>query len=74
MGMTGSVIHIAPLILILRATSVCDDHVPAALPPGKHTGIPCTGGWLGPQAALDVFDMRKSLAPAAPHVSFRKIS
>jgi hypothetical protein len=28
-------------------------HAPAALPPGKRTGILCIGGWVGPRAGLD---------------------
>ena len=28
-------------------------HAPAALPPGKRLGTHCTGGWVGPSAALD---------------------
>ena len=28
-------------------------HAPAALPPGKRPGTHCTGGRVGPRAALD---------------------
>jgi len=28
-------------------------HAPAALPPGKASGIHCIGGWVGPGAGLD---------------------
>ena len=27
-------------------------HAPAALPPGKRLGTPCTGGWVGRKAGL----------------------
>ena len=28
-------------------------NAPAALSPGKRTGIDCIGGWVGPRAGLD---------------------
>ena len=28
-------------------------HAPAALPPGKRSGIHCIGGWKGPRTGLD---------------------
>ena len=28
-------------------------HAPAALLPGKRTGIHCTGGWVGTRAGLE---------------------
>jgi hypothetical protein len=36
-------------------------HAPAALPPGKNTGIQLTGGWVGPSARC--FEAEKTLVP-----------
>ena len=33
--------------------------VPAALTPGKRTGIHCTGSWVGPRAGLDEYSEKK---------------
>ena len=43
----------------LSLTSVLDGvggqrHAPAALPPGKRSGIHCIGGWVGPRTGLAV--------------------
>jgi len=43
---------IAPLILDLDARWVTPLHALAALPPGKKTGIHCTGSWVNLMASL----------------------
>jgi hypothetical protein len=34
-------------------------HAPAALHPGKESGTPWIGGWVGPRAVLDAVVKRK---------------
>ena len=34
-------------------------YAPAALPPVKSPGTPCTGGWVGPVAGLDGYREKK---------------
>ena len=41
-------------------------HAPAALPPGKETGILCIGGWVDPRAGMDRYGKSRPRRDSIP--------